>query len=102
MSVISGFLAVAGCLVILFCGFAFLKVRDVFYSIHLIIISNIYGLSLFLAGLALWDLSLVLIIKIIILILLNIIISLLIVQNILRKLIAKNLISDFGIEDVDL
>lgn len=90
MEIISNFLLVISCLVITLCSIAFFKARDVFCRIHLIVISNIYGLSLLLIGIALRNLSLILLMKIVILIMLNLIINLLVVQSFSKKLMIKD------------
>ena len=77
-----------GSLVILLCAFNFNKARNALSSLHFVIISNNYGISLLLFGFTLKQTSLIAAGKIIALIIVNIVITMIIAQ-ISSNLIAK-------------
>jgi multisubunit Na+/H+ antiporter MnhG subunit len=88
MNIVADFLIIAGCLIMLLCALGFLRSKDIFLSIKLVFISNVYGLSLLLTGFVLQKFNAALIIKIFILIALNIIITIIINHLIVKKAVA--------------
>ncbi|MFT5703282.1 MAG: multisubunit Na+/H+ antiporter MnhG subunit [Rickettsiales bacterium] len=85
MSLIAAILAIFGSLLIALSMIGFYKSRNVFLSVKLIFICNIYGVSLLLIGLFLENPSLKLAIKTFILLALNIIISFIVNYLIVKK-----------------
>ena len=85
MIIIADILLIFGALIMSLCTVGFFRSSNIFLSVKLIFISNVYGLSILLVGFLLQDPTIVLAIKIAILIALNIIITV-----IINHLIIKN------------
>jgi len=85
MIILANTLIIIGCLIMLLCLIGFLRSNNVFLSIKLVFICNIYGISLLLAGFALQKFNASLIIKTTIIISLNIIITIIVNHLIVKK-----------------
>ena len=85
MDIIADIFSVFGSLIILLCALGFIRSKDVFLSVKLVFIANIYGLSILLIGLFLKSPTIILGIKTTILIALNIIITIIINHLIVKK-----------------
>ncbi|MES2677572.1 MAG: hypothetical protein V4612_04590 [Pseudomonadota bacterium] len=90
MDIIANILSAIGSLIILLCAFGFMRSKDVFLSVKLVFIANIYGLSILLIGLFLETPTIILGIKTIILLTLNIIITIIINHLIVKKSAIEN------------
>jgi multisubunit Na+/H+ antiporter MnhG subunit len=91
MSIAANIFIVLGCLIILLASINFSKTKDLFSSVHFILINNIYGVTFLFIGLLLLNFSLFSAIKIIILILLNILITIIICHCITRRAIINKI-----------
>lgn len=91
MSIAANIFIIAGCLILLLASIGFSKTKDLFSSIHFILIANIYGISLLFIGLLLQNFTFTSLIKVIILILLNIIITIIICHSITRRAIINKI-----------
>lgn len=69
-----------GSIIILFCAIAFLRAKNILESVHYVICSNIYGLTILLIGIMLRYFEIENILKITILLVLNFIVSVLLQQ----------------------
>lgn len=95
--VIANLLIGLGCLIILLCSLGFLRSQNVFLSVKLVFICNIYGVSILLIGFALQKFNAPLMVKTFILIIINIIITIIINHLVIKKAaIAQKIIKDNG------
>jgi multisubunit Na+/H+ antiporter MnhG subunit len=84
-----------GCLIILLCSLGFFRSKNIFLSVKLVFICNIYGLSILLIGFALQKFNAPLMVKTLILIIVNIIITIIINHLVIKKAaIAQQIIKD--------
>jgi len=86
MDIIGNILSAFGAVIILFCGIGLARSKNIFLSVKLVFIANIYGFSILIIGLSLKTPSLILGIKASVLIALNIIITIIINHLIVKKL----------------
>jgi multisubunit Na+/H+ antiporter MnhG subunit len=86
MIIFSNALIGLGCLIILLCSLGFLRSNNIFLSVKLVFICNIYGISILLIGFALQKFNAPLMVKTFILIIVNIIITIIINHLIIKKL----------------
>jgi len=85
MIIFSNVLIGIGCLIILLCSLGFFRSKNVFLSVKLVFICNIYGISILLIGFALQKFNAPLLVKTFILIITNIIITVIINHLIIKK-----------------
>jgi multisubunit Na+/H+ antiporter MnhG subunit len=85
MIIFSNILIGLGCLIILLCSLGFFRSKNVFLSVKLVFICNIYGISILLIGFALQKFNAPLMVKTFILIITNIIITIIINHLIIKK-----------------
>lgn len=102
LEILSTTLSIFGALIILLCAIGFLKSKDVFLSVKLVFIANIYGFSILLIGLYLQTPTIALAIKTFILIALNTIITAIVNHLIVKKAaIEKKLLSNEAIGKIN-
>ncbi len=102
LEILSTTLSIFGALIILLCAIGFLKSKDVFLSVKLVFIANIYGFSILLIGLYLQTPTIALVIKTFILIALNTIITAIVNHLIVKKAaIEKKLLSNEAIGKIN-
>ncbi len=80
LNLIANILIILGSIIILLCCINFLRSKDIFESIHYVILANIYGLSILLFGIAFKYYQIQNLLKIIILIAINWIITVILNQ----------------------
>lgn len=85
LNLIANILTLTGAVIILLCAINFLKSRNIFNSIHFVILANIYGISILLIGTILKNYQLQNLLKIIILIILNLIITVILNQTFIKN-----------------
>jgi multisubunit Na+/H+ antiporter MnhG subunit len=85
MIIISDIMIGMGCLIILICCLGFLKSKNIFLSVKLVFICNIYGVSMLLIGFVLQKFNPPLVVKTIILIITNIVITIIINHLVIKK-----------------